>query len=46
MHAPVTSAVLAFHPLAKNFPLMNGSEFNELVQLRRDVRDRLRGRSS
>jgi hypothetical protein len=31
MHAPITSAVLAFHPLAKNFPLMNGSEFSELV---------------
>jgi hypothetical protein len=23
--------LLPFHPLAKNFPLMNGSEFNELV---------------
>ena len=31
MHTPITSAALDFHPLAKNFPLMNGSEFNELV---------------
>jgi ParB-like chromosome segregation protein Spo0J len=27
----LANGTVAFHPLAKNFPLLNGSEFNELV---------------